>query len=288
MSGHVGNSTTYMGYSSSNSFVVSLILHKGGQMSSFASHQQMLAPSLSQMQMSNMASLLWNLQENNHPLSSSLHQQQQEQQLQLCYQIMDGNATLLLATSRSKVVASHSSSAKKQPHAVPALLGTALLGTRSSSSIHLDTKHCHSLGVPEDEYALSPYQILLRQQIELFPAAMTDIATHARGRNKPISLYQVGIRCRHCKTYPHNKRSKGSGYFPFSLIGIYQAAQNMGLSHFRDGQCSSTPEHIRRQFAFCSNYKSSNVSGKKYWATAAEKKGLVDTDHGMRFIQDIC
>jgi hypothetical protein len=41
-----------------------------------------------------------------------------------------------------------------------------------------------------------------------------DMDANAQGRNKPIVLGQVGIRCRHC-AHLHPKKRKSSGvYFP--------------------------------------------------------------------------
>lgn len=57
------------------------------------------------------------------------------------------------------------------------------------------------LAVTEDNGKLSRHQVLLRNQIEAFQATADDLTTHTRGRNKPIKLGQVGIRCRHCARY---------------------------------------------------------------------------------------
>lgn len=42
----------------------------------------------------------------------------------------------------------------------------------------------------EDRHKLSAHQVLLRHQIEAFQATNDDVATHTRGRNKPITLKQ--------------------------------------------------------------------------------------------------
>lgn len=143
------------------------------------------------------------------------------------------------------------------------------------------------LDLPEDEMKLSAYQLLLRSQIEAFSASADDLATHARGRNKPITLRQVGIRCRHCKHIALNRRKKGSVYFPFSLLGLYQAAQNMGASHFHGESCSALPPDLKEKFVESIACKSTVGSGKQYWAKSARKLGLVDTEHGIRFIRDL-
>ena len=143
------------------------------------------------------------------------------------------------------------------------------------------------LALPEDDTKLSSYQILLRNQVEAFAASTDELVTHARGRNKPISLRQVGIRCRHCKHVALSRRKKGSVYFPFSLLGLYQAAQNMGSAHFHGESCNEMAAELKEIFLESIACKSTVGSGKQYWAKSAGKLGLVDTDHGIRFIRDL-
>jgi hypothetical protein len=59
---------------------------------------------------------------------------------------------------------------------------------------------CVPLGVDDDKYWLSELQVYLRSNFaEAFGATEDDIAAPMHGRNKPIALGQVGIRCVHCK-----------------------------------------------------------------------------------------
>lgn len=144
------------------------------------------------------------------------------------------------------------------------------------------------LGLPDDHLRLSAHQVFLRQQIEAFRASHQDVSTHKRGRNKPIVVGQVGIRCRHCAHVPVGHRQKGSTYFPAALDGLYQAAQNMSTMHLQCGLCSGMPEAVRQQFVFLISTKaSSSGAGRPYWAKAAKKLGLVDSDNGIRFVRDV-
>lgn len=60
---------------------------------------------------------------------------------------------------------------------------------------------CVPLGVEDDKYWLSELQVYLRAHFaEAFAATEDDIAAPMHGRNKPIALGQVGIRCMHCKS----------------------------------------------------------------------------------------
>lgn len=144
------------------------------------------------------------------------------------------------------------------------------------------------LALPSDQYKLNSHQVFLRQQIEVFTATQQDAETHARGRNKPVTVGQVGIRCRHCAKLPITRRQKGSAYYPGTLLMLYQAAQNMGSSHMQNGICNAMPENIKTAFAGLTARKASNSgAGRPYWAESAEKLGLVDTEDGIRFIRDL-
>jgi len=144
------------------------------------------------------------------------------------------------------------------------------------------------LARPEDGFKLSSHQVFLRHQIEVFQATEDDVSTHTRGRNKPISFGQVGIRCRHCAHLPVSRRQKGSTYFPASLLGLYQAAQNMCTTHMQCGLCTEMPIAIKQQFSQLLNNKSSSSgAGRPYWAKTAAKLGLVDTEEGIRFNRDL-
>lgn len=142
---------------------------------------------------------------------------------------------------------------------------------------------------PEDKFSkLSAHQLLLRHQIEVFRASADDISTHTRGRNKPIMIGKIGIRCRHCAHIPVGKRQKGSTYFPATILGLYQAAQNMSTIHLQCGLCPEMPVGLKHQFVYLISTKvASSGAGGPFWARAAKKLGLVDTDDGIRFIRDL-
>jgi hypothetical protein len=138
------------------------------------------------------------------------------------------------------------------------------------------------LAQPEDNLKLSEHQVQLRHQIEAFQATDDDVSTHTRGRNKPIILGQVGIRCRHCSHMPVCRRKKGSTYFPATLLGLYQAAQNMSTTHMQCGLCTEMPEAIKIQFtSLLTSKAASSGAGRPYWAQSAKKLGLVDTEDGI-------
>jgi hypothetical protein len=144
------------------------------------------------------------------------------------------------------------------------------------------------LAIPEDIDNLSAHQIFLRYQIEAFRATKDHVSTHTRGRNKPVTVGQVGIRCRHCSHISIGNGQKGSTYFPATLLGLYQAAQNMCTIHMQCGLCSEMPLEIKQQFAQLLSTKVAGTgAGRPYWASAAILHGLVDTDDGIRFSGDL-
>jgi hypothetical protein len=155
-----------------------------------------------------------------------------------------------------------------------------------------DNEDCNpvklTLYVSSDDGKLNENQIFLRRNVELFRASEKDILYITRGKNKPIVLHQVGIRCCHCSHVAAGMRKKGSTYFPSNLMGLYQAAQNLNVEHLQSGLCSELPPNVRERFSRYASEKRSGVSGagKKYWAEAGRMLGLVDTDDGIRFASD--
>lgn len=143
------------------------------------------------------------------------------------------------------------------------------------------------LAHPANDWRLSRLQRLLRCQIEAFEANNKDASTHIRGRNTPIQVGQVGIRCVHCAHLPANIRNIGSMYFPKSVLGLYQAGQNMNRSHMQSGECRYMPQAIKEQFAQLVQFKQvtklASGVGRTYWANSAIQLGLVDTDDGIFF-----
>jgi hypothetical protein len=76
------------------------------------------------------------------------------------------------------------------------------------------------IAMPFDARCLSSYQSLIREQIEVFQAIPADVEANAQGRNRPVVLGQVGIRCRHCARAAPRQRKSGSVYYP-SKVRMY-------------------------------------------------------------------
>jgi len=129
---------------------------------------------------------------------------------------------------------------------------------------------------------LSEYQCLIRKNMELFEATEQDVASRIKGRNKPIVLGQVGIRCCHCRFIPIAERERSSMYYPHTLVGIYQAAQILAQQHFLEA-CAHVPPHVRQELVESKTKKSFATAGKEYWAATAEALGVYEDQYGLRF-----
>jgi hypothetical protein len=153
---------------------------------------------------------------------------------------------------------------------------------RTKSSPTLTGHHPVIVYQQQDENVLSEYQCFVRQQIEFFEADIIDVETNAKGRNNPISLGQVGIRCRHCAALPPKYRSRGAMYYPTKLNLIYQAAQNMTTIHLLT-RCKNVTESIRHEFITLRKCKSGTGGGKLYWNEGAQMNGVREVNDCLRF-----
>jgi hypothetical protein len=134
-----------------------------------------------------------------------------------------------------------------------------------------------------DESFLSLYQCLVRKQIEIFAAEQNDVKSTAQGRNTPIRLGQVGIRCRHCSMLPPQHRTKASTYYPAKLLGVYQAAQNIAVTHL-SGHCPLIPDSLKDTLIHLRLLnKATPGRGKLYWANSMKIHDLYETDGIIKF-----
>lgn len=136
---------------------------------------------------------------------------------------------------------------------------------------------------PNDEDNLTAYQCLARKYIEFFETNEDDLNAGHQGRNKPIVLKQVGIRCCLCANLPHRQKSRAHSYYPSHIVGIYQAAQNIASAHLNKF-CQCVPGDLRRELLRLYAEKTISKGGKKYWATSARALGVCEAeDGGLRF-----
>jgi hypothetical protein len=152
----------------------------------------------------------------------------------------------------------------------------------TQEAVQLSGKPPQLLYMSCDDDSLSEYQCLVRRQIELFEALPEDVVSNAKGRNKPIVIGQVGIRCRHCRLLPPKSRHRGATYYPAKLNGLYQAAQSMASGHLCN-HCEHIPHNIRQELLVLRERKSSAGGGKKYWGDGVHVLGVYEGETGLRF-----
>jgi hypothetical protein len=133
-----------------------------------------------------------------------------------------------------------------------------------------------------DEINLSEYQCLIRKQIEYFEAGEDDVRCTIQGRNKPILIKQVGVRCCFCSKRVPQHRTRGSTYYPTTLQGLYQACQNLATIHLSKN-CPLIPESLSKEIMALRASKSSVGGGKSYWADSAKSKGVGESNGILLF-----
>jgi hypothetical protein len=135
-----------------------------------------------------------------------------------------------------------------------------------------------------DKEMLTPYQCLLREQIELFEAGALDIRYTAQGRNTPIVLGQVGVRCRHCAALPPGaERARCAVYYSQTITGIYQVVQNMSKLHFLAEQCHRMAPEVLSKMKSFRRAKQRASGGKAYWAHGIRSLGVYEKERRLRF-----
>jgi hypothetical protein len=170
--------------------------------------------------------------------------------------------------------------AHRQHHQDPLLSG------RPPVSLHLDL----------DEQTLSDYQCLLRKHIELFETRPEDIQSGVQGRNTPIRVGQVGIRCRHCSSvcrsetglgsndtkFRVRRPSKGAIYYSRTLDGLYQVAQNLTKVHLCNS-CPNIPSDVKARLSELQKVNKRTSGGKEYWVYGLKEFGVYEDKDMLRF-----
>jgi hypothetical protein len=154
------------------------------------------------------------------------------------------------------------------------------------------TRPSKVLSLEQDTYELSPYQCLVRKQIEVFEQPPNHLQPEetTQGRNRPVVAGQVGIRCRHCAAARSAPRTRGAVLFPSTLLGVYQAAQNMANTHLVK-LCKMIPVNtheelirVRTREKGKKTRKSAHGGGRQYWANSLGVLGVAETpDKRLRF-----
>eukprot|EP00985_Skeletonema_marinoi_P032360 scaffold39117_cov148-Skeletonema_marinoi.AAC.6 len=142
------------------------------------------------------------------------------------------------------------------------------------------------LGTADDKFYLSELQCLLREDfVEVFGTTEMEIDLPHQGRNKPIALGQVGLRCKYCNDLPACVRANHAIIYPTYMSGIYNAVQQMYRMHFT--RCESVPAEVKSKVETLETFHMSNRGGRKqYWTDSAKRMGMCDTQFGIHFERD--
>ncbi len=210
----------------------------------------------------------------------------QNMDIPICDPAQTGQRSLSLAADASTLTST--ADALNRARAAATAMGTrqGFVGLPQSIAGNVGSNRRHDssgvlLATEEDEKNLSEYQTLVRKQLEFFEASEEDVSLTTQGRKKVVYIGQVGIRCIHCAHRPANLRSRGSVYFPSKLSSVYQAAQNMAVSHLMDA-CDEIDEGTRQQLSSLRSRKDTAAGGKAYWALSCAKVGVSETEAGLR------
>eukprot|EP00547_Thalassionema_nitzschioides_P000738 CAMPEP_0194214986 /NCGR_PEP_ID=MMETSP0156-20130528/16452_1 /TAXON_ID=33649 /ORGANISM="Thalassionema nitzschioides, Strain L26-B" /LENGTH=794 /DNA_ID=CAMNT_0038943379 /DNA_START=95 /DNA_END=2479 /DNA_ORIENTATION=+ len=145
------------------------------------------------------------------------------------------------------------------------------------------------LAMASDKDWLTPLHCFVRRHcVEVFCATTYDVATPSKGKRKPITVGQVGIRCPHCQRYnngPSGQREKGSVYYPTTISSIYNATMNLLQRHLHS--CPKVSDEVMKRYQSLKTDDARSGSSKKYWIESALSLGLVDTPRGIRFSKNV-
>jgi hypothetical protein len=143
------------------------------------------------------------------------------------------------------------------------------------------------LAMPSDSDSLSDRQCFVRSEmVEIFAATSKDVAArHSKGAQKLIEG-QVGIRCVHCAHLRTRDRAERAVCYPSSISRIYQTVADMQRFHFE--QCREIPPETRKIYKSLKTTRPRGVgSPQTYWIHTAKLLDLVDTECGIRFVNEV-
>ncbi|GAX13789.1 hypothetical protein FisN_30Lh083 [Fistulifera solaris] len=130
---------------------------------------------------------------------------------------------------------------------------------------------------------LSPLCCFIRERcVEAFAvASATEEVSHDVSKSGRLATYQVGIRCRFCKTQPEVKTAVT---YPATLADIFDCVQRW--HYFHVDQCCEIPDDVKTKLKEFQTENSWSPSSRHYWADSAKALGLVETPEGVRFARD--
>jgi hypothetical protein len=140
------------------------------------------------------------------------------------------------------------------------------------------------LAQPEDRISLSETLCVIRENIEVFTAKVSDVEAPAPGRKHPVVVGQVGLRCIHCtQATKSSDKVKRAVCYPSSIKRIYRTVIDMKLDHFQ--HCPFVPLALKERLkALKATNTRSTGTTMQYFVRSAKKIGMVDSDAGVRLV----
>jgi hypothetical protein len=140
------------------------------------------------------------------------------------------------------------------------------------------------LAQPEDRISLSETLCVIRENIEVFTAEISDVEAPAPGRKHPVVVGQVGLRCIHCTSATKSSdKVKRAVCYPSSIKRIYRTVIDMKLDHFQ--HCPFVPLELKERLkALKATNTRSTGTTMQYFVRSAKKIGMVDSDAGVRLV----
>lgn len=141
----------------------------------------------------------------------------------------------------------------------------------------------YPLNLASDHMFLSKFQCLFRKHIEVFAATDDDVHASAQGRNHPIKVGQVGIRCKFCASSTSQTSSRAVCYYPLKLAHVYQTAVNMASTHLCK-HCPLIPGDFKEEMIELKDLRSIPSGCTAYWANGIKQLRVIETEKdGLRF-----
>lgn len=137
------------------------------------------------------------------------------------------------------------------------------------------------LSLPQDRSALSETLCVVRENIEVFTATLSDVNAPAPGRKHAVVVGQVGLRCIHCRRTTRScDRVKRAVCYPSSIKRIYRTVIDMKLDHF--SQCKYVPTVLKNKLdELKAIHTRSTGTTMTYFCNAAKLLGMEDASNGV-------
>jgi hypothetical protein len=222
-----------------------------------------------------------------NPLFASVPQQQPQRELQ---ESATDSAHVSSATQKKKGKTSREKNQEGEPddeeeYPLPNLPKVRPLPPlEEGNTSHFEERVIVPLATEEDYNWLSDRQCFIRAELlEIVRASHQDVLV--RSSSKSVAYQQVGIRCRFCAHLHPSARAIRSSAYPSSIRQMYQSFTMMVRDHWAG--CSALPPFLKKRFlSYQENKIPSSSLSREYWAYAANKIGMINTEYGITITED--